>query len=88
MFKLRKYFTKLLNANANINENVHQRQNALTFALANESAKMLLDYGAFVNNTDANETSPIMIAAKHGNPEIIKSLLAKGATTVNSSNKF
>ena len=41
---------------------------------------MLLDYGAFVNNKDANETLPIMIAVNYGNPEIIKSLLAKGAS--------
>ena len=85
-----KIVQKLLNANANMNEKVHQGQNALTFALAsnaNESAKMLLDYGAFVNSKDTNETTPIMIAAKHGNPKIIKSLLAKGAT-VNCSNKF
>ena len=56
---------KLLNANANINENVHERQNAFTFALAsnaNESAKILLDYGEFVNNKSGNVTTPIMIA--------------------------
>ena len=80
----------MLNVNANINENVHERQNALTFALAsnaNESAKILLDYGAFVNNKDANETMPIMIAARYGNPEIITSLLDKGPV-INLSNKF
>ena len=85
-----KIVQKLLNASANINESVHEKQNALTFALAtnvNESAKILLDCRAFVNNKDANETMPIMIAARYANPEIITSLLEKGAI-INWSNKF
>ena len=85
-----KIVQKLLNANANIIENVHKRQNALTFALAsnaNESTKILLDYGAFASNKDAKENTPIMIAARYGNPEIITLLLEKGAE-INWSNKF
>ena len=85
-----KIVQKLLSASADINENVHERQNALTFALAsdaNESTKILLDCGASVNNKDANENTPIMIAARYGNPEIITLLLEKGAE-INWSNKF
>lgn len=44
-----------------------------------ETVKLLLDYGAKVNDVDGSGVTPLMFAAREGNVEMVSYLLEKGA---------
>ena len=72
-------------------EEYKKGQTALIASVESENlgvARLLLKYGADVNITDTNGTTPLMRAAELGNRELVVLLLAEGADTGARNNEM